>query len=520
MGFVDFFRALFAPYPESTRATIKEAAPGVPLDERPVPSGRASIDNPTGSLSQGWVVVEPTDYEGQWRLQDLDINTLDNITPKELLDMLLDLSPEISKAAWDFLRLCNPGYSYKAFTLGEDGAEDEAAKLHLDFVFATLRQKYGSVDVVLNRFFMGAFLRGAFCGELVLDSGATETVDLAAPDPYSIRFRKRPDALLKEFWEPGQFQGSAFVSLDIPTFKYIPVDPAPASPYGRSLAAPALFTAVFILSVMHDVKRVIMQQGYKRLNIVVNTEQAMDNFSYDPQGFASLGAYIKGAIEAFRTTYARLQPDDALIMTDLFSLESSVGTADSDSIGAIDKMFGRLEKMASRALKSSALVMDVGESTNETDSNRKWEIHVAGVKSLQHHCENMLESLLGVSLQAKGIQARVEFRFAELRASEMFRDEQTRTLRIQNARAEYEAGYTSQDEASMNAVGHNADAPEPRNAEDNTELLENNNNGEEALNQNSDDRAIAISQKPVILVRNGIPEGVYQNGHGTAVETN
>ena len=248
---------------------------------------------------------------------------------------------------------------------------------------------------------------------LVLDRIATESDDLVAPEPYSIRFRKRKDPVRGEVWQPGQWQGgSSFVPLDIPTFLYIPIDPAPASPYGRSLAQPALFSAIFSLGLLHDIKRVIMQQGYKRMDIVIDIEKAMDSFAYDPQGMATLGEYIRAAVDDVSRTYALLEPEDAFVHTDLFKLEVPTGTVDSDSIGAIDTIIQRLEGSVTRALKSNSLIMDTTNSTSETDSNRRWEIHAASVKSLQHYCEAMLESLLTVSLQAKGIQARVEFKFA------------------------------------------------------------------------------------------------------------
>jgi hypothetical protein len=423
---------------------------------------------------------------------DLDTNHLDLMTPKELLDMLADLSPEISRAIWDFQRLCNPGYEYKVFQLGSDDTIHPQAKEHVDRFWNRLRDEYGSVDIILGRFFMGAYLRGAFCGELVLDAAARESIDLVAPDPYSIRFRKRIDPIRKEVWQPGQWQGPEFIALDVPTFRYLPVDPAPASPYGRPLAAPALFTAIFILSLLHDVKRVVMQQGYKRMDISLNTEQAMDSFSYDPQGYASLGEYIKGAIDALKTAYANLEPDDAFIHTDIFTLNLPAGTLDSDSIGAISQILGHLEKMATRALKSNGLIMGTDNDSNEADGNRRWEIHAAGIKSLQHHCENMLESLLTLSCQAAGFQARIQFRFAELRVSEMLRDEQTRAMRLANNLGEYQAGYVSQNEASNNQVNHDADADEPRGPVEAEGMVMDNNDGSEALNQNSDDRAVVI----------------------------
>lgn len=456
---------------------------------QPVPAGRVSMDSSRTHVGAGWTLVPPVDDTTNWRIQDLDTNNLNYYTPKQLLDMLLNLSPEINRGTWDFLRMCNPGYEYKVYNKGSDKKENKRGKRHIDSVVSMLRDRYGSFDVVLGRYFIGAYLGGAFCGELVLDGEARETVDLVAPDPYSIRFRKRIDPVRGEVWQPGQWQAQGFVPLDIPTFRYIPVDPIPTSPYGRSLAAPALFSALFLLSLMHDVKRVVMQQGYKRLDISLDMEAAEDSYTFDSQGYASYAEYVKAAIAEVKSAYRNLQPDDALIHSNIFTIGENVGTVDSASMAGLDQIIARLEKQVTRALKSNGLIMGTDNSPNETDSNRRWEIHAAGIKSLQHLCEAMLESFFTLSLQAVGQQCDVVFRFSELRASEMLRDEQTRQLRVMNSREEYKAGYVSQDEASNVAVNHDADVPAPRDTVVSTETVNDNSSGEENLEMNTDDRA-------------------------------
>jgi hypothetical protein len=88
----------------------------------------------------------------------------------------------------------------------------------------------------------------------------------------------------------------------------------------------------------------------------------------------------------------------------------------------------------------------------------------AWVKSVQHLAENLLEKLLTLALQCQGLQARVKFRFAELRAAEMLRDAMTEQTQIANAKMKYELGWISQDEASEEITGSPADVPEPRTA--------------------------------------------------------
>lgn len=458
-------------------------------------------------MSDGWVIMPPADHESAWRTLNLDAAHLDSYSPKELLDMLVDLSPEISRAYWDLQRLCNPGWECKAFQLTGEDVDHPDAQAALDAFFDTLRDTYGSVDVVISRLFGGPFLRGAFCAELVLDPRGRAMVDFATPDPYSVRFRKRRDAVRGEVWQPGQWQESGFVPLDIPTFRYLPVDPAPGSPYGRPLAAPALFTSIFLLSLMHDVKRVVMQQGYKRMDISIDTEQAIAAFGQDNMGYATFMEFVAAVISQVKTAYAALEPDDAFIHSDFVVLNQPAGTVDSDSIGAIDRIIEKLERMATRALKSNSLLMGNDESASETDSNRRWEIHAQGIKSLQHQCETLMESLLTLGLQAQGIQARVQFRFAELRAAEELRDAQVDQLKIANAAAKRDQGWYSQDEASNEAVGH--DAVEA------TSLIQQqmaqaqqggDNDGQEALNQDSDSRKAAPPATRVTIIPDGAGE--------------
>lgn len=502
----DWLRAVFNPYkPQSAPPPAAPVRAITMPSERPIPMGRVSVDSPDTVLSDSWVLVPPNDYESNWRTLNLNAAHLDAYPPHELLDMLVDLSPEISRAYWDMLRLCNPGWECKAYQPGSEDTEHAQAQAALDAFLDTLRDQYGSVDVVIGRLFGGAFLRGAFCSEIVLDGAGRVPVDLATPDPYSVRFRKRFDSVRGEVWQPGQWQGGEFVPLDVPTFRYLPVDPAPGVPYGRPLAAPALFTALFLLGLLHDIKRVIMQQGYKRMDISIDTEQAIAAYQMDNMGKATFMEFVAAVIAQVKTSYAALEPDDAFIHSDFIVLNDPAGTIDSDSIGAIDRIIEKLERQATRALKSNSLLMGNDESASETDSNRRWEIHVAGIKSLQHYAENMLDSLLQLALEAQGIQARVEFRFAELRAAEELRDAQVEQLKIANAAAKRNEGWISQDEASQEITGHDAEEEAPLTPSAQPQQ-EGDNDGQEALNQDGDSRKTPLPNGRVKLTPDGAGE--------------
>lgn len=426
---------------------------------------RITQDGSFGGTAYGslWGIATRPDREVDWRALNLDDRTLDRLNTADLVQMMSDLSPEVSGALWHFIRFCNPGWQAKALRPGTR-TEDSAAQSLLDAFLADLGQRYGAVDVVWNMFFMTSFLRGAVFAELVADKKGRRPIDLAAIDPHAAEYRPREDPDLGTIWQLGQTQDGSFRPLDGPTIRYVPVDPLPGkAPYGRSLVTPAIFSSLFLLSLLHDLRRVVAQQGYPRLDLEIELERLVnsmpDGMEDDPDKQA---AWVDKVIDQIANMYSQLEPDDAYVHTDVVKVNRPVGAVDASSLGAVDSLIRAVERMAIRGLKTMPLLMGSNEAVSETHANRQWEIHVAGIKALQHLVEQMLEHLLKLALQMQGSRSVVEFRFAELRASEAMRDAQAEGVKIENAKQKYLAGWISQEEAALEVVGHAADRPTPR----------------------------------------------------------
>jgi hypothetical protein len=456
--------SLASPAHPDTAPTVSGARAGQKL-----PGGRLSIDTLFDFFGRPIVLAPPLDAEGDWRALKLDSRTLDRLTPSRLLEYLCELSPDMSRALWDFLRLCNPGYTVSVYAPGtattDDGNRAENAKGQkiIDEFMLSLKSYYGAFDIVINRLYIGAFMRGAYLAELVLDADGYEALDIATPDPKDIRFKRSFDPVRGGVWSIGQFQQGLWVQFDRPTIKYIPVDPYPAQPYGRALVAPALFSTMFLLGMLHDLRRVIQQQGYPRIDVEVDLEQVLASMPVELQSdSAEVQKWQIAAMKDVQKIYQALEPDDSYIHAQYVKVNRPVGTLDAQALGKVDDLIKALERMSMRALKSMPLLMGTTDGVSEANANRQWEIHAAGVKSLQHLVESLFESLFTLVLNARGVQGDVVFRFAELRNAELFRDAQVDILKATVARLLYDDGYIDQNEASNIAVGHDADQPEPR----------------------------------------------------------
>lgn len=427
---------------------------------------RASMEDAlalaTGDMG-GW--HEPASAETTWREMDLDSATMEKLSPAQVLQLLSDISPDISRALWDFLRMCNPGWEVDVLG-GADGKTvllEGPERTAINDFLGRLKETYGSVDVVINRMYMSAFLRGAFFGEVVLDKRGKLPLDIATPDPLGVRFKRVKDRDRGEVWALGQLVDGKWEPIRSTTVKYIPIDPAPDSPYGRPIAQPAVFTSLFLLGLLHDLRRVVAQQGYPRLDLEIVMDELLKAMPEDEvEDEDAKRAWTARAIAEVEEEYNDLDPDDAFVHTSAIKVNKPVGTVDSSSLGAVGGIITNLERQIIRALKTMPLLMGVNEAASETHANRQWEVYAAGIKALQHLAESLLEFLLSKALQAQGLQAGIKFRFAELRASEELRDQQTLQLRMLNAWNAFVYGWLSQEGAAQLAFRQSADQDKPR----------------------------------------------------------
>jgi hypothetical protein len=431
--------------------------------------GRLTVDKNQASFVTGLSALSQFSADEYWRERNLDAYTLSKISPRKLIELLADVSPDVSKALWDWILFMNPGWEIKAYKFGSEGKTiDKRAQTALDTFINNIHGPYTSdktipIDVIFASLFIGMFMRGALFFELVLNETGDLPIDIATPDPHTVSTKKVEEKPRGVVHQLGQWQNGIFVPLDRPTIFYVPVHPFPGRAHGRAPAAAALFSTLFLLGTLHDLRRVVAQQGYPRLDIKVDFEQLKDDMPPDIQGDNEKAAKWRAdVVDSIQLFYAKLEPDDAFVHGQAIELQAPLGAMESKFMAAFDGLISAIERQAVRALKSMPLLFGMNEAVAETHANRQWEVHVAGIKSMQHLVETSFDKAFGLSLECQGIQARVETKFAELRAAELMRDAQVKYLEDTIASFRVQQGWITNDEAAEDRVGHKAEAEPER----------------------------------------------------------
>lgn len=394
--------------------------------------------------------------ESYHRMFDLAEDWGKLVNPANAILILARQSPEVSNALTTAILLATGGWECRAYQVEDSDQPDEEAQPFLDDVMRRVGNRHGTMEALTAQLVSMIALRGALATEAVYGKDRRTLENIVVIDPAWVKFRKVYDPILGDTWEPGQQVDGDWISLAIPTVRYVAHHPLPDEPpYGVPLFSAAIMPAVFLLGLLYDVRRVMARQGFGRINVVIEVEKIlarMPNATKDEKE-----KEVKAFAQSIQAMIDGLSPDDIPVMTDDASWNEGHGSA-SDSLAGVDLLIDSLRMELVNALKTTPIMLGITEGGSDAVANKDWEIYAKQIRSLQHYLENMLGYHLRFAMRQLGIDCLVKLRFAEVREVDAYRAAETLNLQLQAAALAEDALYMTPDEAANFVLGH--DIPE------------------------------------------------------------
>ena len=346
------------------------------------------------------------DPSSSWRTLEAQRRNLLSLDYSALLNIALDLSPQINKGYYDFLRFCNPGILLDGTPRAVAGAKA---------FMALLGEYYGSFALHIDSIWSGIFIYGAAFLELVPDVGARTPLDMPALNPLLAKYKRVAHPKRGYVWELGQDDGlGGHRSLEKQRLvKYLGFDRLVDNPYGRPIIGPSVHSSIFLLGLIQDLRRAIANQGLSRLDYEIEAEELLRIIDRNPDiagDDEATAQFIDDQISSIRETLEGLDVDSDYIHLSTVKVNYATSPYQTNMDG-INTVVETLKLDVVNGFKGIAALSNILNSTTETHGNLQVDYLVSAIQSLQDEVAATIKFYLDCGNQMQGIPSDLRFLF-------------------------------------------------------------------------------------------------------------
>lgn len=384
----------------------------------------------------------------------------------QLVREIRDYNADAGKAVSNILRLANHSLTVRVFQMDGDTPDQTGQDMINELISETeplIALEYGGgIEVLADMIHLSAATQGAAALEIELADNAQELADIVAVNPWVIDFERDEETLR---WVPGILNLGQFTPLHPLQFKYIPLDPEPGKPRGRSPFLAALDIIFFQMEVLRDLKAAAHFAGYPRIDISVAWEAVYRQIEQSrpdllqPGNEDALREYQDDVLGDIVAMVDDLEPDDAFIHYDQVDGKYIVPTGKAIST---DELIGAIDTQIVSGLKQLPVLMGRNEGATTTHATVQWQIYAREIEAFRRVSSQLLSWALSFSLRVAGRQAIARIEYEPLRAFDRLQEAQAESAETQTAAEQVRLGWITNDEAALRLVGHEAvGEPEP-----------------------------------------------------------
>lgn len=415
----------------------------------PIPTGRV-----TAAGINRWGTLSP------YRSRTTDILQTLRLIPEEAeaIDFLKRVTPDVSMAVWNFVRLANQGHEMAFYDPNNPEKHlTEVEKMwNEDFAPRVYDQSNSGLDGLIDLLHQVALTKGAMGTEVDVLEDRTDIYDVYVIDPSTVQWEwEERDG--RKVLIPYQMQGGKKVSLEPGkcNFFWVPIDPGIDDPRGTLSLTPALQSIDFQMQILTDLQAVLHHQGWPKNDLALDLDKAVTNMppSYKANE-TKMKEYLTNRFNEVVNAMRQLLPDDDYIHWNDLTINMNQGANVSRSLDvrAIDEL---VSVQVLNGLKQMGILTNRVGGLGQTESwgSLTFLIFCQGIANVQRGSKRLIESVARLWCRVKGVQAKPVFTHNIVNWEN---EEQKTTVRLM--KQQYYAiaqlmGWITGDQAAQEAMG-------------------------------------------------------------------
>ncbi len=329
----------------------------------------------------------------------------------EAIDFLRKVTPDVSMAVWNFLRLSNQGHQMHFYDLRDKNKRlSEAEAGWREFAERVGQITNAGLDGIIDQLHSSAFMRGAMGIEAEVERDRKDITDLHPVIPQTIHW-KLEERQGRKVWIPYQRQIMKQVSLEPgkANFFWVPTDPDIDDPRGTLLLTPVLQSIDFQMQILQDLQTVLHHQGWPRNDIKILLDRIMKAMPPEVKiSTAKQRKWLKEQWDEIAYAFNNMNPDSDYIHYDDVEINMNQGANASRSLDvrAITEL---TDTQTLSGTKQMAIFMNRNQGVTESWGTVQFRIFVAGITSIQRGSKRLIEEIARLWLRVRGIQAIPQF---------------------------------------------------------------------------------------------------------------
>ena len=346
---------------------------------------RVTQDTDTiGNALQGRL-VPPSKDNLDWSLENFDPAKIVNKPADQIIKVLSDSSPELSRALHEMYQQVVTDYEF-TYADADEGALTTEAKRIIDNVLEKMETELNSpLTTKLEQFTASGYLKGAFYSEAVFND-MFEFVDLPVIDPYRAFFIDQEDPVRGQYQQLAHRNpnGSGYIAIESPFVQYTALNAIDGSAYGRSFVGSAIYPMVFLLSFMKAARRVVMTQAWPHGHFTISRKELIEA-KVAPK---AADAIMRQLEKELKTQYETAEDGSAFITGSEVGFEIVGHAGRNNGLNIIEMMINLLTRWIILALKQYGINFSVSsDNALSTDSDQQLLSEFKFINSFQSRLE-------------------------------------------------------------------------------------------------------------------------------------